>query len=198
MVASFSPAVRSGVYRHIRGVTAKPFERFASRSREDAYMKILRWIIIPFLCVHFTLAMISGYRAIVQIFRLELRVPDSQVAGGSRVGLYVKTSARVEAIAILELRQGARAETLGIQCMPRNWDAAYDPRPRHDSIFTVLGADVLGRFAPGPATLRATAIGSMQWLRTPPPTVREASVTIVASDLAVGPSRTLVARRERC
>ena len=179
-------------------MSTSSFAKFADRTVEPRYMKILRWIIIPFLCVHLTLAMISGYRAIVQIFRLELRVPDSRVAAGSRVGLYVKTSARVEAIAILELRQGVRAETLGIQCMSRNWDAAYDPRPRHDSIFTVLGTDMLGRFAPGPATLRATAIGSMQWLRTPPPTVREAPVTIVAGERPAGPSRTLVTRRERC
>jgi hypothetical protein len=179
-------------------VTAKPFATFASRTGEARSMKVLRWIIIPFLCVHLTLAVISGYRAVVQIFRLELRLPTPTITVGSRVGLYVVTSARVEAIAVLELRQGIRAETLGIQCMPRNWDAAYDPRPRHDSLFTIIGSDVLGRFDPGPAALRVTAIGSPQWLRTPPPTVREAPVTIAAAGSGAAASRTLVARRERC
>jgi hypothetical protein len=179
-------------------VPAKPFARFAARAAEPASMRVLRWIIIPFLCVHTTLAMISGYRAVWQIFRLDLRVPDGRVVTGSRVGLYVVTSGRVEAVAYLELRQNARAETLAAVCMPRNWDAGYDPRPHHDSIFTVIGSDVLNRFEPGPATLRATAIGSPQWLRTPPPTVREASVTIVARADQVGPSRTIVVRRERC
>jgi hypothetical protein len=37
---------------------------------------------------------------------------------------------------------------------------------------------MLARFEPGTATLRATAVGRPQWLRVPPPTVREQPVII--------------------
>jgi hypothetical protein len=36
---------------------------------------------------------------------------------------------------------------------------------------------LLASFAPGPAELRAVAVGRSQWLRVPPPTV--AAVTVV-------------------
>ena len=39
---------------------------------------------------------------------------------------------------------------------------------------------MLDGFEPGTAMLRATAVGRPQWLRIPPPTVREQPVTIAA------------------
>jgi hypothetical protein len=42
----------------------------------------------------------------------------------------------------------------------------------------VLAPEQLARFLSGPATVRATATGRRQWLRLPPPTVREAAVDI--------------------
>ena len=141
-------------------------------------MRVLRWIILPLLCVHVVLALISGYRAIWQIFSLEIRAPAAVLRPGSLVGVKVVSSGRVEADAILELIQGERAETLVVRYLQRNWDGAYDPLPKRDSAFVALSAETLRRFAKGPATLRATAHGSMQWLRTPPPTVRERVVEL--------------------
>jgi hypothetical protein len=37
---------------------------------------------------------------------------------------------------------------------------------------------MLSDFEPGAATLRASAVGRPQWLRVPPPTIREQSVSI--------------------
>jgi len=37
---------------------------------------------------------------------------------------------------------------------------------------------MLAGFDAGAATLRASAVGRPQWLRVPPPTIRERSVTI--------------------
>jgi hypothetical protein len=178
-------------------VSTDAFLRFASRTAEPRTMVVLRWIILPLLCVHVVLATISGYRAIHQIYRLDLRVPNAQLTSGSRLGLYVVTSGRVEAGTILELRQGARVETLAIGCVPRNGNGSYDPRARRDSIFATLGADILWKLASGSATLRATATGSPQWLRTPPPTVREAPVNLVV-DPATAPSRSSGARHVYC
>ena len=42
----------------------------------------------------------------------------------------------------------------------------------------IATAALLERFRPGPATLRATGLGSSQWLRVPPPEVRERYVEI--------------------
>jgi hypothetical protein len=78
----------------------------------------------------------------------------------------------------LELVQGARAETLGTLTTRGNRDGALDPRPRHATLTVTLTPATVRRFAAGPAVLRAVATGASQWLRTPPPTVREARVTL--------------------
>jgi hypothetical protein len=75
---------------------------------------------------------------------------------------------------VLELVQGAVAETLGCP----NENASYDPRPKRASASVVLTPASLAPFKPGLALVRATANGGMQWLRTPPPTIREQRVEI--------------------
>ena len=42
----------------------------------------------------------------------------------------------------------------------------------------VVTPELLGRFEPGAALVRATAHGRSQWLRTPPPEVREVAIEI--------------------
>ena len=142
-------------------------------------MRVLRRIILPLLCVHVVLADIPGYRAIRQLFSLEIRAPATALSAGSLVGVKVVTSGRVEADAILELVQGVRSETLLVKFVKRNWDGPYDPLPKRDSGFVALTSETLGRFTAGPATLRATAHGSMQWLRTPPAIVTERVVEVL-------------------
>jgi hypothetical protein len=44
----------------------------------------------------------------------------------------------------------------------------------------MLTAKQLRRLRPGPAVVRATAVGGPQWMRRLPPTVRERAVRMVA------------------
>jgi len=141
-------------------------------------MRALRWIIVPLVVVHVVLATFSGYRAIWQIRRLDLRVSDPMLRAGTSVGFDVASWGRVEAGAVLELIQGQVAETLAVRSLPRNGNASYDPRPQRASAAVVLTPAHLAQFQSGAALVRATATGGMQWLRTPPPTIRERRVVI--------------------
>ena len=134
--------------------------------------------IVAVLVFHAPLAMWSGYRAIVQVFALDLRVAGPVLRAGSTVGFRVVTSARTTVDVTLEVVQGERARTLATRRVPGNRNPAYDPRPRRDSLALGLPPETLAALAPGPAVIRATAVGRSQWLRLPPPTVREAAVTV--------------------
>jgi hypothetical protein len=141
-------------------------------------MRALRWIIVPLVAVHVVLATFSGYRAIWQIHRLDLVVGDSVLRAGTSVGFDVASWGRAEAGAVLELIQGPVVETLAVRSLPRNRNASYDPRLQRASALVVLTPAHLAQFRPGEVVVRATATGGMQWLRTPPPTIRERRVVI--------------------
>lgn len=146
---------------------------------EAPAMRALRWIVVPFLAVFVVLAAFSGYRAIWQIRRLDLRASNDVLRPGDTVGFELMSWGRVEADAQLDLVQGDVAETLAVKFLPRNGNASLDPRPQRTTASVVLTPGVLARFTPGSATLRVIGYGSMQWLRTPPPTVRERRVRVV-------------------
>jgi hypothetical protein len=74
--------------------------------------------------------------------------------------------------------QGSHAETLAVQFVRGNEWGSIDPRARRASQAVVLAPEVLSRFRAGAAVLRATATGRPQWMRLPPPTVRESAVEI--------------------
>jgi hypothetical protein len=164
------PEHRAADARAIRGV-----QRFQERARWSA---VLTRLTLAFVGLWASSALWSGYRAIVQIFRLELSPAGGVIRGGSAVRADVVTSGRTRASVRLELVQGARAETLGTLAIRGNRDGALDPRPRHATLTVTLAPATLGRFAAGPAVLRAVATGASQWLRTPPPTVREVRVIL--------------------
>lgn len=166
--------------RAIRGV-----QRFQERPRWSA---VLARVTLAFVCLWAASALWSGYRAIVQIFRLELSPAGGVLRGGSTLRADVVTSGRARASVRLELVQGARTETLGTLAIRGNRDGALDPRPRRATLTVTLDPATVGRFAAGPAVLRAVATGVSQWLRTPPPTVREARV-ILAPPAAESPPR---------
>ena len=154
-------------------------------SDDGPWLPRLRKLILAALCVHVTLALVSGYRAWVQVFDLALVAP-ARLAPGTTVRADALISARTHVRVWLELRQGDRVDTLGAHTIPGNRDGGYDPRPRRGSLRVLLGPHALDGFAPGPARLRATALGRSQWLRTPPPTIREVDV-----ELAPAPTTTV-------
>jgi hypothetical protein len=85
---------------------------------------------------------------------------------------------------------------LQILRIPSNHVASLDPRTRSAMLHVVLGQEQLARFHEGRATIRASAIGGPQWLRTPPPLVRTLPVVIVAGS-GVGTLPQRVAARLR-
>lgn len=140
-------------------------------------IRIKRAILIVILVLMPLFAM-SSYRAYVQIKNLELHVSGAVLRDGAMLQAKVESWARTFVELRVELIQGQRAETLAIKEVPRNRDPVFDPRPRRDSLVVVLSPERLAHFEPGRALVRATARGSMQWLREPPPQVRERAVTI--------------------
>jgi hypothetical protein len=143
-------------------------------------MRLVTRIIAPLVGIHIVLASISGYRAIVQIYRADIVAPSTQLRFGSQVGFTYTSSARVWSDAELELLQGSVKRSLARDSLPPNVNPSYDPRPKHSSKVVALTESDLRGFSPGPARLRLTAYGNMQWLRTPPPVVRELAVSIAA------------------
>jgi hypothetical protein len=140
-------------------------------------MRYVKRGLLAAFVVALPLALASGYRAIVQVYDLTI-TPVSILAPGDTIRTKVVTSGRAFVDVTLELRQGTTAVILGTARVPGNWDLTLDPRSRHDSLRVVLTPAMLQPFIAGPATLRATALGRSQWLRVPPPTVREMAITI--------------------
>jgi hypothetical protein len=146
--------------------------------RDPPAVRVLKRVVIALLAVHVTLATISGYRAIVQVYRVEIAPPAAPLRAGSTVRASFTTSGRTVGWLELDLVQGGVARRLGVRRERGNGDGVYDPRPRHASLAVTLDAATLAGFRPGPAVLRATGRGSSQWLRVPPPVVREVAVVV--------------------
>jgi hypothetical protein len=144
-------------------------------------MVVLRWVFTPVLVVFAVLASISGYRAIVQVYGVDLEVPREPLSSGSVVSTRVASSGRVHVTLLLEIVQGTRAETLGVKVVPKSRTASLGPRTQRGAISVALTPAHLARLEAGSAIVRAIGLGGMQWLRTPPPVVREDVVVVAAA-----------------
>ena len=120
---------------------------------------------------------VSTYRALLQVRTLDLKAPQS-LAAGSLVEVGVVSSGRTSVDVDVELIQGSHSEKLFRLHVRGSELAFFDPRPRDGSQSATITQETLARFQPGPARLRATAIGREQFTRLPPPTVREMEVQI--------------------
>lgn len=141
---------------------------------------ILKRAMAAFVSLCVPIALCSGYRAYYQVRSLELRVSAAASGAESIVETHVVTSGRTDVDLKLELVQGAHTAMLAKQRVPGNEWASIDPRSPRASQQVVVRAEVLTGFHDGEAVVRATATGRPQWLRLPPPTVREAGVRIGA------------------
>jgi hypothetical protein len=139
---------------------------------------LIKRTLLAAILVLFPFFAMSSYRAWVQIKSLALAAPDSVLRGGATVQATVESWGRTFVELRIELMQGERAETLAIKEVPRNWDPVFDFRFRRDSLVVEFTPERLAHFEAGPALVRATARGSMQWLREPPPQARERAVVI--------------------
>jgi len=160
--------------------------RLATFQESSRSLRVLFWILLPFVVAHVVLASFSGYRAIVQVYNVQLATDSSTLRGGSRIDVAIATSGRATVDAELELIQPTHVETLAVLRVPGHTNASYDPRTIHASQHVTLTSEQISRFHAGPARLRVTANGRSQWLRVPPPVIREQAVEI--GD-ATGPSR---------
>ena len=154
---------------------------FATRASEGSrlYRVVMRVIIIVAL-VNLAFGAWSAYRAWVQVRRLDLRVLSANLRPGIPAVVQVVTSGRTPVDVRLELVQGSHTVMLAtLRVMPSH-DGFYDPRTRQGTMTPSFTAEFLAQFQPGPAVLRATAVGRPQWLRTPAPVVQEVPVVVMA------------------
>jgi hypothetical protein len=147
-------------------------------SRESRLILLLKRAALVLLALCFVTALASGYRAYYQVRSLELRLDGPTLREGSVIRVDVSGSGRTTIDVRVELMQGGHSETLAVHQMRGNEWASFDPRPRRASPTVVVTPEQLARFTDGAATVRATATGRPQWMRLPPPTVREGGVEI--------------------
>lgn len=138
----------------------------------------LRWICVFGLGAYLLIGMIATYRAWFQVRSLNLVAPDSVLRTGSPIRTDVVSYARTPVDVTVELIQNTHVETVAVQHVPDNEWAFFDPRNQRASQTTILSADIVNRFQPGPIQVRAKAVGRPQWMRLPPPIVREINTHI--------------------
>jgi hypothetical protein len=143
--------------------------------------KVLRTGVGLFLCTWWGTALCSGYRAIWQVYGVEVSAPGGVLKPGSTVRARIVTSGRTHARLDVALVQGAHAEVLASRYVASNRASRTDPRPHRAALAVVLRPDVLSRFHAGPARLRVIGFGSSQFLHVPPPKVRDVPVRIAQS-----------------
>jgi hypothetical protein len=154
--------------------------RTARQSREPAVVRWIRWaLVFLVLATYVVPGSFSSYRAWVQVRSLDLVVPNKTLGTGDTIRVRTVSWARTWVDVDLLVIQGNRADTLAFHRIPKNHNASIDPRWRRDSIVVVLSRPLLTAYERGPATVRATAVGGPQWLRTPPPLVRETVVELM-------------------
>ena len=123
------------------------------------------------------IGMVSSYRAYVQVRSLELKAPRV-LSAGSLVSTSVVSSGRTMVNVDVDLIQGDHSERVSELFLRGNELGFFDPRTQSASETVVLSRELLSRFQPGRARLRSVATGRPQWMRLPPPTVREMEVEI--------------------
>ena len=156
-------------------MTARIFD--SPLAKEWIGFTILRRACIAVAIVHFSLAGVSGYRAVVQVYNVSLDSPVFAGAG-TRVSADVVTSGRIMQDARIELIQGSKVQVLVQKRIPSHTHWFYDPRPLSVSMETVMPSDILTGFKPGRAKIQIIVEGRMQWLYIPPPKVATVAVQL--------------------
>ena len=146
-------------------------------------MMALKRLALLLIGTQAVLALWSGFRAIEQVLSLELNAAPV-LSEGSLISTRVTSSGRAYVTLQLDVLQGDRVRSLHTHVVDTHRDPAMDPRLIHDSVGVRLSrADIAGLSA-GDAVLRLTATGRAQWLRLPPPSVRQVAVRIDESSAA--------------
>ena len=102
----------------------------------------------------------------------------NRVTPGSSVNAEFLTAGRTPVHARIELIQGSSVEVLAATVIRENKHFFYDFRPKRASLTATLPADILSRFASGPAVIQAIGEGGSQLLYVPPPKFSEAVIQL--------------------
>ena len=137
----------------------------------------LKRTFVVLIVVFLAIGMVSSHRAYFQVRSLELNAPRVLTAG-SVVQTSVVSSGRTTVDVEVELIQGTHTEKLFRLHLRGNDLGFFDPRKRYGTDSVTLTSETLSKFQPGAARLRSVATGRHQWMRLPPPTVRELEVDI--------------------
>ena len=153
----------------------------ATRFHDSSLPKWIRWSLIALVLLTYVVpGLFSSYRAWVQVKSLELIVPSANLQSGDTIHVRAVSWARTWVTVDLLLIQGSRTDTLATHFIPGNHNASIDPRVRRDSIVLTVTPELFARYySRGPAIIKATAVGGPQWLRTPPPLVRQKAIRFV-------------------
>ncbi|HKR60861.1 MAG TPA: hypothetical protein VJS64_14160 [Pyrinomonadaceae bacterium] len=144
---------------------------------ESRWLVLLKRALLAVVAVHLIIGMISSYRAYFQVHSLDVHT-SNVLQVGSVIQSDVVTYGRTAVDVRLELVQDEHAVTLQEQHLAGNEFGFYDPRTQSASFSVVLDPQLIERFEPRPAVVRATAVGRHQWMRLPPPVIREIVVGI--------------------
>jgi len=140
----------------------------------------IKWFVGFVISVHILAGAWSADRAWIQVRSMAL-IAGPDIRLDSRPRIEVVTSGRVPVTVVLTLAQGTRTDTIAVQTIGSHRDGFWDPRFIERTFSPRLTPTQLSHFAQGTAVLRAEARGRPQWLREPPPVVRQVEVTIIRS-----------------
>lgn len=138
----------------------------------------IKWFVGFIISVHVLAGLWSADRAWTQVRSLTVKVAGPEIGAGSAPRIEVVTSGRVTIRVFVTLVQGTHTDTLALQTIGGHRDGFWDPRFISKTFAPVLTPAQMARYSAGPALLRVEARGRPQWLREPPPVVREVPVTI--------------------
>jgi hypothetical protein len=150
----------------------------ADLSGSSSSVTLVRRAIIVLLVAFLVMGALSSHRAWVPVRSVDLEISGTTLHDGSIVHSEIVGTGRVPVTLRVELVQGTRTDTLALQRVRGNRDGFWDPRSRRGSVNVVLSPELLSHYQAGPAIVRATGQGGMQWRREPPPVVREIAVQI--------------------
>src|SRR5215204_6049251 len=138
---------------------------------------ILKKVFVGVVIALLVIGAVSSYRAYVQVKSLQINA--SQILrAGSKVDLSLVSSGRTTVEVNVELIQNSHSQTILTMQLKGNDLGFFDPRTKSADKSEIITSEQLNEFQPGSATLRATATGRHQWMRLPPPIVREMVVEI--------------------
>ena len=144
---------------------------------ESRWLQLLKRGLLVIVVIHLVIGAISTYRAYFQVHRLDVRASEV-LRDGSVIQGSVVTYGRTPVDVRIEIGQAECMVTVYEHHLAGNEFGFYDPRTKSASFSVLLDQKLIHKFESGPAVVRATTVGRHQWMRLPPPVVREVPVTI--------------------